>query len=261
MEQEAPRAMGKPGIEDQILFLQSETATYGGEFTKARELTQRAADSALRAQEKETAAEYQAHDSVREALAGNKALAKQEAQSAIAGSDGRHSEGFSAIALGMAGDSAQAERLAGDLAKRFPQDTIVQFDYLPMIRAVVALQSGKAAEALAALAASVPYEMGQTNSAFTFALYPAYLHGEAYLAVRQGAAAASEFQKILDHPGVIGNQPIGALARLGLGRAYALSGDTTRAKIAYQDFLSLWKHADPDSPTLKDAKAEYAKLQ
>jgi serine/threonine protein kinase len=261
MEQEAPRAMGKPGIEDQILFLQSETATYGGEFTKARELTQRAADSALRAQEKETAAEYQAHDSVREALAGNKALAKQEAQSAIAGSDGRHSEGFSAIALGMAGDSAQAERLAGDLAKRFPQDTIVQFDYLPMIRAVVALQSGKAAEALAALAASVPYEMGQTNSAFTFALYPAYLRGEAYLAVRQGAAAASEFQKILDHPGVIGNQPIGALARLGLGRAYALSGDTTRAKIAYQDFLSLWKHADPDSPTLKDAKAEYAKLQ
>jgi eukaryotic-like serine/threonine-protein kinase len=261
MEQEAPRAMGKPGIEDQILFLQSETATYGGEFTKARELTQRAADSALRAQEKETAAEYQAHDSVREALAGNKALAKQEAQSAIAGSDGRHSEGFSAIALGMAGDSAQAERLAGDLAKRFPQDTIVQFDYLPMIRAAVALQSGKAAEALAALAASVPYEMGQTNSAFTFALYPAYLRGEAYLAVRQGAAAASEFQKILDHPGVIGNQPIGALARLGLGRAYALSGDTTRAKIAYQDFLSLWKHADPDSPTLKDAKAEYAKLQ
>jgi serine/threonine protein kinase len=261
MEQEAPRAMGKPGIEDQILFLQSETATYGGEFTKARELTQRAADSALRAQEKETAAEYQAHDSVREALAGNKALAKQEAQSAIAGSDGRHSEGFSAIALGMAGDSAQAERLAGDLAKRFPQDTIVQFDYLPMIRAAVALQSGKAAEALAALAASVPYEMGQTNSAFTFALYPAYLRGEAYLAVRQGAAAASEFQKILDHPGVIGNQPIGALARLGLGRAYALSGDTTRAKIAYQDFLSLWKHADPDSPTLKDAKAEHAKLQ
>jgi hypothetical protein len=161
----------------------------------------------------------------------------------------------------MAGDFAQAERLAGDLAKRFPQDTIVQFDYLPMIRAVVALQSGKAAEALAALAASVPYEMGQTNSAFTFALYPAYLRGEAYLAVRQGAAAASEFQKILDHPGVIGNQPIGALARLGLGRAYALSGDTTRAKIAYQDFLSLWKHADPDSPTLKDAKAEYAKLQ
>ena len=261
MEQEAPRAMGKPGIEDQILFLQSETATYGGEFTKARELTQRAADSALRAQEKETAAEYQAHDSVREALAGNKALAKQEAQSAIAGSDGRHSEGFSAIALGMAGDSAQAERLARDLAKRFPQDTIVQFDYLPMIRAAVALQSGKAAEALAALAASVPYEMGQTNSAFTFALYPAYLRGEAYLAVRQGAAAASEFQKILDHPGVIGNQPIGALARLGLGRAYALSGDTTRAKIAYQDFLSLWKHADPDSPTLKDAKAEHAKLQ
>ncbi len=135
MEQETPRAMGKPGIEDQILFLQSETAAYGGEFTKARELTRRAADSALRAQEKETSAEYQAHNAVREALAGNKASAKQAAQSAIAESDGRHSEAFSAIALGLAGDSAQAERLAGDLAKRFPQDTVVQFDYLPLIRA------------------------------------------------------------------------------------------------------------------------------
>jgi tetratricopeptide (TPR) repeat protein len=261
MEQEAPRAMGKPGIEDQILFLQSETAAYGGEFTKARELTRRASDSALRAQEKETAAEYLAHNAVREALAGNKALAKQDAQSAIAESDGRHSEGFSAIALGVTGDSAQAERLAGDLAKRFPQDTVVQFDYLSMIRSAVALQNGKPAEALTALAASVPYEMGQTNSAFTFALYPAYLRGEAYLAVRQGAAAASEFQKILDHPGVVGNQPIGALARLGLGRAYALSGDATRARIAYQEFLSLWKQADPDCPILKDARAEFAKLQ
>ena len=142
-----------------------------------------------------------------------------------------------------------------------PKRQVVQFDYLPMIRAAVALQSGKAADALAALAGSVPYEMGQTNSAFTFALYPAYLRGEAYLAARQGTAAASEFQKILDHPGVVGNQPIGALARLGMARAYVLAGDTTKAKSAYQDFLSLWKHADPDSPILKDAKAEFAKLQ
>jgi eukaryotic-like serine/threonine-protein kinase len=261
MEQEAPRAMGKPGIEDQILFLQSETATYGGEFTKTRELTRRAADSALRAQEKETSAEYQAHNAVREALAGNRALARQEAQSAIAESDGRHSEAFSAIALGLAGDSGQAERLVGDLAKRFPQDTVVQFDYLPLIRAAIALQNGKATEALAALAASLPYEMGQTNSAFTFALYPAYLRGQAYLAVRQGAAAATEFQKILDHPGVIGNQPIGALARLGMGRAYVISGDAVKAKAAYKDFLALWKDADPEIPILKEAKAEYAKLQ
>ena len=163
-------------------------------------------------------------------------MAKQEAQAAVAQANGRHAEAFSAIALGLAGDSAQAERMAGDLAKRFDQDTIVQFDYLPMIRAAIALQSGNAGKALEALNTSLPYEMGQTNSAFTFALYPAYLRGQSYLATKQGAAAASEFQKILDHPGVIGNQPIGALARLGQGRAYALSGDTTKAKAAYQDF-------------------------
>ena len=261
MEQEAARAMGKPGIEDQILFLQSETAAYGGEFTKARELTRRAADSALRAQEKETAAEYLAHNSIRDALEGNFAVAKQEAQAAVAQANGRHAEAFSAIALGLAGDSAQAERMAGDLAKRFDQDTIVQFDYLPMIRAAIALQSGNGGKALEDLKTSLPYEMGQTNSAFTFALYPAYLRGQSDLATKQGAAAASEFQKILDHPGVIGNQPIGALARLGQGRAYALSGDTTKAKTAYQDFLSLWNDADRDSPVLKQAKAEFAKLQ
>ena len=118
-----------------------------------------------------------------------------------------------------------------------------------------------ARKALEDLKTSLPYEMGQTNSAFTFALYPAYLRGQSDLATKQGAAAASEFQKILDHPGVIGNQPIGALARLGQGRAYALSGDTTKAKTAYQDFLSLWNNADRDSPILKQAKAEYAKLQ
>ena len=157
-------------------------------------------------------------------------------------------------------DAQKAARLAADLGKRFPQDTVVQFDYLPMIRAAIALQSGNAERALEALAASAPYEMGQTNSAFTFALYPVYLRGQAHLAARNGAAAVSEFQKILDHAGVIGNQPIGALTRLGLGRAYALSGDTTKAKTAYQDFLSLWNNADPDILILKQAKTEYAKL-
>ena len=261
MEKEAAGAMGKPGIEDQILFLESETAAHGGEFAKARELTRRAAASALRAKEKETAAEYEAHASLREALAGDMASAMQEAKAALAEANGRHAEGFSAIALGLAGNSAQAARLAVDLGARFPQDTIVQFDYLPMIRAAIALQSGNAGRALETLAASAPYEMGHTNSAFTFALYPAYLRGEAYLAAGNGAAAASEFQKILDHAGVVGNQPIGTLAHLGLARAYASSGDNAKAKTAYQDFFALWKSADPDIAILKQAKAEYAKLQ
>ena len=190
---------------------------------------------------------------------GNMSQAKQEAQAALALSTGRDVEAVSAIALSLAGDAPQSTRLAADLAKRFPEDTIVRFEYLPMIHAVAALQSGSANKALEALGPAAPYELGQIS--WGFFLYPVYLRGEAYLAVHQGSAAAAEFQKILDHPGVVANEPIGALAHLGLARAYALSGDTVKAKSAYQDFLGLWKDADPDIPILKEAKAEYAKLQ
>ncbi len=261
MQQQIPSATGKPGVDDQILFLQSETAAYNGEFAKSRELTRGAADSAQRANQKEAAAEYQSHSAVREAITGDMPSAKQDAQIAIAQAAGRHVQGFSAIALGLAGDSSQAERLAADLGKRFSEDTIVKFDYVPMIQAAIALHSGDGKRAIDALAASVPYELGETNTAFTFALYPVYLRGEAYLATKQGAAAAAEFQKILDHSGVAGNEAIAALVHLGLGRAYALAGDNGKSKAAYQDFLTLWKDADPDIPILIAAKAEYAKLQ
>ena len=183
--------------------------------------------------------------------------AKQQAQAALALSTGRGVEATSAIALGLAGDAPQSTRLAADLAKRFPEDTILQFDYLPMIHAVAALQSGSANKALEALVPAAPYELGWTG----LNLYPVYLRGQAYLAAHQGSAAAAEFQKILDHAYVVQNGPIGALAHLGLARAYVLSGDTVKAKSAYQDFLGLWKDADPDIPILKQAKAEYAKLQ
>jgi hypothetical protein len=129
-----------------------------------------------------------------------------------------------------------------------------------MARSALALNSGNAQAALDALTAAAPYELGHTNEDFTFAVYPVYFRGQAYLAARSGVAAAGEFQKILDHSGVVGNEPIGALAHLGLGRAYALSGDSAKAKTAYQDFFALWKTADPDVPILKEAKAEYAKL-
>jgi serine/threonine protein kinase len=261
MQQQVATATGKPGIDDQILFLQSETAAYNGEFAKSRELARGASDSAQRAGQKEAAAEYQAHSAVREALAGDMASAKRDAQTALALAAGRQVEGFSAIALGLAGDSAQAERLVAELGKRFSEDTVVKFDYLPMIRAAFALHSTDGKRAIDALSASAPYELGETNSSFTFALYPVYLRGEAYLAVKQGTAAAAEFQKILDHAGVVGNEPIAAMAHLGLGRAYALAGDRARSRSAYQDFLGLWKDADPDIPILKEAKAEYAKLQ
>jgi hypothetical protein len=261
MQQQVASATGKPGIDDQILFLESETATYNGEFAKSRELTRGAADSAQRAGQKEAAAEYQSHSAVREALAGDMPSAKRDAQTALALSAGRQVEGFSAIALGLAGDSAQAERLAADLGKRFSEDTVVKFDYLPMIQAATALHSSDGNKAIDALSASAPYELGETNPSFTFALYPVYLRGEAYLAAKQGAAAVSEFQKILDHAGVVGNEPLAALAHLGLGRGYALAGGSAQSRTAYQDFFRLWKGADPDIPILIAAKSEYAKMQ
>jgi eukaryotic-like serine/threonine-protein kinase len=261
MQLQVAAATGKPGVDDQLLFLESETAAYYGEFAKSRGLTSRAADSAQRASEKEAAAEYMAHSAVREALAGDMPSARQDSQAALALAAGRQVEGFSAIALGLAGDSAQAERLVADLGKRFSEDTIVKFDYLPMIRAATALRSGDGKRAIDALSASAPYELGETNSSFTFALYPVYLRGEAYLAEKQGAAAGNEFQKILDHAGLVGNEPLAALAHLGLGRAYALAGDSAKSKTAYQDFFAVWKDADPDLPVLKQVKAEYAKLR
>jgi hypothetical protein len=261
MEQQAAATVGIPGIEDQMFFLQSETAADGGQFAKARELTRQAADSARRAEEKENAAEYAGHNSLREALVGKADWAKEDAQSALAKIRGKHGEGFSAIAFALAGDSADANTSINDLTKRFPQDTVVQTQYLPMARAALALKSGNAQAALDALSAATPYELGHTNDVFTFALYPVYLRGEAYLAAKNGTAAAGEFQKVLDHSGIVGNEPIGALARLGLGRAYALSGDSAKAKGAYRDFFALWQNADPDVPLLTQAQAEFAVLK
>jgi tetratricopeptide (TPR) repeat protein/predicted Ser/Thr protein kinase len=261
MERQVGDATGKPGVEDQILFLESETAAYNGEFSKSRELTRRAADAAERTNEKETAAEYLGHSAVREALVGNTDAAKQDAKAAMMRSNSRQGNAFSTIALALAGDSAQAARLSDDLRKKFPADTIVQSDYLPMIRAAAALRSGDASRAVEALATSEPYELGQTNTSFTFALYPVYLRGEAYLTAKQGAAAQGEFQKILDHYGAVGNQPIGALAHLGLARSYTLQANIPKARATYSNFLSLWKNADPDIPLLKEAKAEFAKLK
>jgi eukaryotic-like serine/threonine-protein kinase len=261
MEREAAGLMGKPGYDDVMLETESDTAAYAGQFAKARELTRRASESAQRADEKETAAAYVAEAGCREALVGNMSLAKQQAQAAMALSTGKDVETVSAIALGLAGDAPQATRLAADLAKRFPEDTIVQSNYLPTIHGVAALQGGSASKAIEALAPTAPFELGTPNQTISFALYPVYLRGEAFLSAHQGSTAVAEFQKILDHPGVVANEPIGALAHLGLGRAYTLSGEKAKAQTAYQDFLALWKDADPDIPILKEAKAEYAKLQ
>jgi eukaryotic-like serine/threonine-protein kinase len=260
MSQQAAATQGIPGVEDQMFFIESETAADHGQFGQARELTRRAADSARRAQEKETAAEYEGHNSLREGLVGLAELAKEDAQSALSTIKGKHGEGFSAIAFALAGDTAGANRAIEDLTRQFPQNTAVQTRYLPMARSALALNSGNAQAALDALTAAAPYELGHTNEDFTFALYPIYFRGQAYLAAKNGVAAAGEFQKIIDHARIVGNEPIGSLAHLGLARAYSQSGNVSKAKTAYQDFFALWKNADPNIPLLTQAKAEYAKL-
>ena len=268
MDREAAFAMGKPGEEDVMLHLESETAASTGHFAKARELTQRAADSAVRADEKETGAQYLACAAVREALIGSSRQATQFAQSALASSTAKDVQAMAAIALGLSGDSPRSKQLADDLNRRFPEDTIEQSEYLPMIRAAASLGAGhpaarEAAAAIQDLAPATLYEFGNSNTSgtFNFYLYPAYLRGVACLDARQGAAAAVEFQKILGRPSVVANEVIGALAHLGAARALSLSGDNAKARVAYQDFLALWKDADPDIPILKQAKAEYARLQ
>ena len=261
MEHDEVELMGKPAYEDQLLYFESDAAASAGQFVKANGLTRRAVESAERAELKEAAAAYEAEAAVREALIGNMEEAKQQARAALALSKGRDVEAIAAIALALAGDATLTPRLARDLNHRFPEDTIVQFNYLPSIRAAAALRARRPAEALNVLEPAMPYELGYLSGSATFNLYPVYFRGQAYLAAHQAGEAAAEFQKIFDHPGVVLSEPIGPLARLGLGRAYALSGDTAKAKTSYQDFLTLWKNADPDIPILKEAKAEYAKLQ
>ena len=260
MEREVARLMGAPGFEDQMLNIQADTALCGGNLVQAREFARRASESARKADEKEAAALYQADAALREALVGNRDSAKQRAQAALAVSNGRDTEGLSAIAFGLAGDSTRADSLADDLGKRFPKDTLVQSNYLPTIRAAIWLRARDTAKATEALAAAAPYELGGNFETLSFVLYPVYLRGEVLLAANQGAAAATEFQKIVDHYGVVRNEPIGALVHLELGRAFALSGDKIKAKAAYQEFLTLWKDADSDIPVLKQAKTEYSRL-
>jgi predicted Zn-dependent protease len=209
--------------------------------------------SAERAEEKEAAAGYNANAALVEALFGNRGEARQLARSALRRATGRDVQYSAALALVLAGDESQARIVVDDLGKRFPEDTTVQFNYLPTLRAQLALSHNDARQAGVALQNATAYELGAT-------LYPAYFRGIAYLAAHRGGDATVEFQKVLDHRGIVLNDPIGALARLGLARAYASQGNTPQVQAAYQDFLTLWKDADPDIPILKQAKAENAKL-
>jgi DNA-binding winged helix-turn-helix (wHTH) protein/tetratricopeptide (TPR) repeat protein len=259
--------------ENSGLALASDTEAYGGHLGKARELTKRAVDSAIRADNKENGAIFQAIAAQREAAFGNPAEARQSAPEALKlapASQGVEVE--AALAFAMAGDAARAESLAQDLGKRFPLDTQIQSLWLPAIQAQLALDKKNPTAALNTLQAASAIELGQIQFVANIScLYPTYVRGEAYLAAGQGSPAAAEFQKILDHSGIVWNCWTGALAHLGMARANALESRTSqgadgdaarvRALAAYKDFLTLWKDADPDIPILKEAKAEYAKLQ
>jgi eukaryotic-like serine/threonine-protein kinase len=263
MAQQVTWAVGKSGVEDMLLAREADTAAYFGRLREARDFSRRAVASAERAEEEEKAASYEADAALREALVGNAAGGHQRAAEALRLSTGRDVKYGAALALAMVGDAARAQALADDLAKRFPEDTLVQFNYLPTLRAQLALSRNNASKAIQALQAAAPYELGDPTEAFTFlSLYPVYVRGKAYLTWHpETGAAVAEFQKILDHRGVVVDEPIGALAHLGLARAHALQGDTAKARTKYQDFFALWKDADPDIPILKQARAEYATLQ
>ncbi len=258
MAQQVAFGAGKSGLENQLLGNEADTAAYSGRLVKARDFSRQAVASAERAEEKEAAAGYEADAALREALFGNEREVRQMADAALRLSTGKDVQYGTGLAFASAGDATRTQTLADDLAKRFAEDTFVQFNYLPTLHAQLALNQNDTAKALEVLQAAGPYELGNVGP---IPLYPAYVRGTVYLAAHQGSEAAAEFQKILDHRGIVLNEPIGALAHLQLGRAYAMEGDTAKARDAYQDFLTLWKDADPDIPILKQAKAEYAKLQ
>ena len=262
MEQQATWAMGKPGPESLLLYSEANTATYYGQVNKSREFSRLAVASAERAGEKDRVSAVQATAALSEALFGNAAEARQRALAATGQSIGQDGQYAAGLASALTGDSPKAQASVEELAKHFPEDTMVQFNYLPTILAQLALNRNDAAKALEALQVDARYELGIAGSTtFSINLYPVYVRGKAYLAAKQGTAAVAEFQKIVDCRGVVVNEPIGALAYLGLARAYELQGDTAKARASYGDFLTLWKDADPDVPILKQAKAEYAELQ
>jgi eukaryotic-like serine/threonine-protein kinase len=259
MQRQVAAAEGKRGIEDALTELQSDTEAYHGHFEKARELTRVAEDTARHRGDPETAASYRAEAALREAEVGYGALARQDVAAAMAMSPNRNVQLQAALALARTGDATRARVIAGDLQKDTSTNTILNSYWLPTIWAAADINQDNAGRAIQLLQTASPYELGSPQPLGS--LYPVYMRGQAYLGIHQGSAAAAEFQRLLDHAGIVQNFLLGSLAHLGLARAYTLAGDTAKSRTAYQDFFALWKDADPDIPILKQAKAEYAKLK
>jgi tetratricopeptide (TPR) repeat protein len=264
MEQQVALSQRNADTENWLLDHQAFALAYTGRLRQARIKSQRAAYLAEQAAHSERAALSQAGAAVWNAFSGDRVRAKSSAASALSLSNQREVQYGAAFALALVGDYVRSTALANDLEVRFPEDTSVRFSYLPVLRATVALKQGDPLKSIGLLQISAPYDLGTQRSTIHGlfgALYPVYVRGEAYLAARRGVEAIAEFQKILDHRGIAISDPVGAVARLELARAYRLSGDNSRAAQAYRDFLVLWKDADPDIPILKQARAEFSKLK
>jgi tetratricopeptide (TPR) repeat protein len=274
MAKQAAWAAGKPSAENILFYLASEVAGAAGQVGKARELSRQAVASSLRTGQKEIAARCEAAEAVREAAFGYEAEGRQRAAAALALSRGRDEQYLAGLALAMTGAAAYAQTLADELTKRYPLDTIVQLNYLPTLRGQIALDRSSNGQpnaapsgpndgltALEALQTAAPYEFGASwNSGLTISMYPVYVRGMAYLQAGKGAQAVTEFQKIVERPGVVVSESIATLAYLGLARGYAMNGEAAKAKSAYEEFFQLWKDADGDVPVLKAARAEYGRI-
>jgi serine/threonine protein kinase/Tfp pilus assembly protein PilF len=264
MDRDTALVRGKPGAEDWMAHSQALVLALSGRLKDALVMSQRAIDLTLQAGQEERAATYESGAAVWQAFFGNASAARQSATAALALSRGRDVEFSAGFALALSGDLSRAQALANDLEKRFPEDTSARFTYVPSLRALCALNRNQPARAIELLQTAAPYELAIPAIDFNFffgGLDSAYVRGEAYLAMGKGPEAAVEFEKVLDHRGLVAADPIGALAHLQLGRAYALSGEKQKAKSAYQDFLLLWKDADEDLPVRKQAQAEYVTIQ
>jgi serine/threonine protein kinase/Tfp pilus assembly protein PilF len=259
MQQHVAWASGKTGAEGVFFSLEGGTAAYYGKLAKARGFVQRSITADLRDNLKTNAAAAPALASIFEADYGDLESARKDAAAALAAAPGEIAKISAALSLAETNDVSRAEAIAAELNQRFPHSTLLNNIWLPAIRARIALSRGDPAEAIRLLQVTLPNDLAQNPPLPS--LYPAYLRGQAYLRAQQPDAAAQEFQKILDHRGIVGNSPVAALAHLGLAHAYALTGDSAKARTKYQDFFALWKDADPDIPILKQAKAEYEKLR
>ena len=250
-------AAERPADLSLLLYYQAETAAYGGQLGKARELSRQAIAAAELAGGKERAAGCEAAEALREALLGNGAEAKRYANSALNRSNARDVQFLIGLSFALVGDKEKATEVADSLKNRYPDDTITKFNYLPSIYAAIALDDGDPTRAIEFLKVATPGELGLAGgTSYSTYMYPVYMRGLAYLSAKQGDAAAAEFQKILDWPGVVVNEPIGALAHLQLARARRMNGQIAEAKTSYNNFLSLWKNADSNFPFVTAVQAE-----